>query len=120
LRGHAGLTALLLDHGADARLTDDAGNSTLHFAARSGSAAVIDALLEHGADARVVNAIGMSPGADARRRGYSTVAQRLRPQDVEPSERTSAAARDEHPVAYGVAAPAEPGPRVQVPGPRVQ
>jgi len=120
LRGHAALTALLLDHGADARLTDDAGNTALHFAARSGSAAVIDALLAHGADARVVNAIGASPEADARRRGHSTVAQRLRPQDAGPSERAPASARDEHSVAYGAAAPAEPGPRVQEPGPRVQ
>lgn len=44
-RPHLGIVKLLLEFGADATMTDDEGNSALHFAACSGHSAIVSALL---------------------------------------------------------------------------
>ncbi|CAN0514689.1 unnamed protein product, partial [Scytosiphon promiscuus] len=49
-RRDAAITQTLVKHGADVNSTDDLGYTALHWAARSGTPAVIDALLQAGAD----------------------------------------------------------------------
>lgn len=56
-RPHLGIVKMLLDAGADSLMTDDEGNSAIHFAASSGHSAILSAILSKSDNAQSVSLI---------------------------------------------------------------
>ena len=74
------LTQALIDGGADVKLTDGAGSSTLMWAAMSetGDATITRELLRRGVDPNVVNKMGESALTWALRRGHTPIVAALK------------------------------------------
>src|SRR5207237_1064076 len=74
------LTQALIEGGADVKLTDGAGSSTLMWAAMSetGDATITRELLRRGVDPNVVNKMGESALTWALRRGYTPIVEALK------------------------------------------
>ncbi|KAL4421860.1 hypothetical protein ABPG77_001342 [Micractinium sp. CCAP 211/92] len=80
VQGQAGAAVWLLQRGADLTKLkqDDWRDSTLHYAAGSGSMECVQALLVWGADPTVVNALGETPADVAAKAGHAGVAGYIR------------------------------------------
>ena len=68
---------ILIECGADVRLSQGGGFTPLHQAAVSGDAELVAILLEAGADKSVRSDDGKTPGEYARERGHAAVAEML-------------------------------------------
>jgi serine/threonine-protein phosphatase 6 regulatory ankyrin repeat subunit B len=75
--GHAELSALLLDAGADPNMRDGRGGSPLYWAAATGQAAVVELLLARGADIHLATRSGETPLVVAAQNGHERVVQAL-------------------------------------------
>ncbi|GLH04037.1 Poly [ADP-ribose] polymerase tankyrase [Gryllus bimaculatus] len=59
--GHEGVVELLLSHGADVNVVNDAGDTPLHRAAFIGREDLVLLLLQHNADVAIINGEGQTP-----------------------------------------------------------
>ncbi|KAK8147549.1 hypothetical protein G3M48_001448 [Beauveria asiatica] len=75
--GHTEIVAMLLDAGADLRMTNNKGWTPLNFAAEKGYVEVVKLLFENGADVTVASSNGWTPLHAASVKGHTEVVKLL-------------------------------------------
>jgi ankyrin repeat protein len=94
--GHADLSAILLDAGADPDARDAQGRSPLYWAAAAGQAAVVEVLLMQGADIHLAARTGETPLVVAARNGHEAVVRSLLQHGADGTMALTAARENDH------------------------